>query len=297
MANPKTEFDAYVQEDLGKQKGIFHPVKAGMLERMMVKNVAITSLHPNEEDEFTFPDVGPSYRIISEYEQQFRRALDTNQQVFDEPLIVEKLRPQGYLILNGHHRWAAAMKVGIKKIPVRIVNLAQESDVQKMLEASAHDKRVALDLDEVVFRPSDDPYLERELRFPYNIKHKQRIRLGIPALFYFLAKNGYDVWTYASNYYSIDDIKHFFKCYGVDVVGIITGTAKPIKNKSENAVKMETLINNRYAETLHIDNDMILVTHRGSKEFEEYSLEATPEKWSKHAISVIKKIGKHEKEK
>ena len=31
---------------------------------------------------------------------------------WEEPLIVEKVHPEGYMLLNGHHRWAAALKTG-----------------------------------------------------------------------------------------------------------------------------------------------------------------------------------------
>ena len=78
--------------------------------------------------------------------------------------------------------------------------MATESDIRKILEQSTHDKRAALDLEEVIFRPDDDPALEKELRFPKNLRYKQRIRLGIPALFYELTKNGYDIWVYAAEY-------------------------------------------------------------------------------------------------
>ena len=293
----KTEFDEFVAKDVNAQKGVSIPVKAGFLERAFVKKMACSKLHPNAEDEFTFDTVGPSYKIIGEYEQQFRRAISTGQEVFDEPLIVEKLQPDGYLILNGHHRWAAAMRVGIKKVPVKIVNQASESDIQKILENSKHDKRVALDLDEVIFRPDDYPHLEKALGFPRNLKYKQRIRLGTPALFYYLAKNGYDIWVYAHEYYSIDDIRGFFKGYSVYVDGIITGIGKKQKAEMESAKRMEKMISSKYAETVHIDNNMIIVTRGRAGDFEEYELTGPEEEWAKNAITVLGEIDQNGKEK
>lgn len=293
----KTEFDEYVARDVNAQKGVSIPVRAGALERLFVRKVACTNLHPNADDEFTFETVGPSYKIIGEYEKKFRHALNSGQDVFDEPLIVEKLRPSGYLLLNGHHRWAAAMRVGIKRVPVKIVNQASESDIKKILENSTHDKRVALDLDEVIFRPSDAPNLEKALGFPHNLKYKQRIRLGTPALFYYLAKNGYDIWVYAHEYYSIEDIRGFFKGYSVYVDGIITGIGKKQKAEAESAKRMEKMISNKYSETVHIDNNSILVTRGRTGEFEEYELNCPEEEWSKNVISVLGEIEKNEKEK
>lgn len=293
----KTEFDEFVAKDVNAQKGVSIPVRAGALERLFVRKVACSNLHPNAEDEFTFDTVGPSYKIIGEYEQKFRRAIQTGQEVFDEPLIVEKLRPSGYLLLNGHHRWAAAMRVGIKKVPVKIVNQATESDIQKILENSRHDKRVALDLDEVIFRPDDYPHLEKALGFPRNLKYKQRIRLGTPALFYYLAKNGYDIWVYAHEYYSIDDIRGFFKGYSVYVDGIITGIGKKQKAELESAKRVEKMISNKYTETIHIDNDMIIVTRGKTGDFEEYELNCPEEDWAKTTITILGEIEKNEKNK
>lgn len=291
----KTEFDEFVAKEVNAQKGVSIPVHAGTLERLLVRKVACSNLHPNADDEFTFDEVGPSYRIIGDYEKKFRDAMQRGQELFDEPLIVEKLRPSGYLILNGHHRWAAAMRVGIKKVPVKIVNQATESDIKKILENSKHDKRVALDLDEVIYRPGNYPYLEKALGFPRNLKFKQRIRLGTPALFYYLSKKGYDIWVYAHEYYSIDDIRSFFKGYSVYVDGIITGISKKQEADLESAKRVEKMISNKYLETIHIDNDMILVTGKKTGGFEEYELKGLEEEWAKTAITILEEIEKKEK--
>ena len=292
----KTEFEEFIENDIKNQQGISHPVKASMLECLLVKKTPCTNLHPNENDEFSVSEIGPSYKIISEYESKFRQNLKFRLPVYMDPLTVEKIRPRGYLILNGHHRWAAAMRAGLKKVPIKIVNLAQESDIKKILEKSKHDKRGTLDLDEVVFRPGDYPYLEKMPRTLLNFKFKNRLRLGIPALFYFLSKNGYDIWVYSANYYSIDDIKKFFRCYSVNVDGIITGTARKKQSASSRTASMEQMIANKYSETLHIDNDMILLTRKNSGSFEEYEIKSEPAEWSKTAMSIIGEIEKHEKE-
>lgn len=289
----KTQLDKFVAEDIAKQKGVSIPIHASLIERLLVRKAACSNLHPNADDEFSIKSVGPSYRIINEYETKFRDALRMETRVFDEPLTVEKLRPKGYLILNGHHRWAAAMHCGIKRVPVKIINCATESDIKTILEKSQHDKRVAIDLDEVVFRPADYEYLEdKAFTFPLSLRFKQRIRLGIPGLFYYLAKNGYDIWVYAAEFYSIDDIQRFFKAYSVHVDGIITGMNKREQFNSENVQRMRELINNKYSMTLHIDNETILQTHNKTKDFEEFEIQASEEEWSKKAIEIIEEIEK-----
>ena len=287
----KSEFDLYLQEEVKKQEGVAYPVKASLFERMLTKQLPCDKLHPNPQDEFTFPDIGPNYEIISNYEKSIMNNIRTRQPIFDDPIMVEKLHPHGYLILNGHHRWAAAKRLRISKIPVEIINLALESDIQKILENSQHDKRATFDMDEVVFRSEDAPFLEKKLGFPYSLKHKKRIRLGIPALFYTLSKNGYDIWLYSSNYESIDDVRDYFRCYGVHVDGIITGMAKDKKNTASRKAGVEKLIANKYSVTLHVDNDMILRTEKSTGEFQEFPLDPG-ENWSKEAVAVIGELEK-----
>lgn len=289
----KTQLSEYVSNDIEKQKGVYMPVRAGLIERMLVRKALCSKLHPNAEDEFSIDSVGPSYRIIGEYEKKFREAMQFERKIFDEPLLVEKLRPKDYLLLNGHHRWAAAMRCQIKKVPIKIINCASESDIKKILEKSNHDKRVAIDLDEVVFRPADYQYLEKKsFSFPLSLRFNQRIRLGVPALFYFLSKHGYDIWVYASDFYSIDDIQKFFKTYSVHVDGIITGYGRR-QNHTESEIRMEKLISNKYSMTLHIDNDMVIETHGKTKEFNEYEINSSGEDWSKNTIAIIEEIEKN----
>lgn len=289
----KTQLMEFVLDDIEKQKGVAIPVRASLLERLIVTSASCKSIHPNPEDEFSIESVGPSYRIIGEYQAKFRDAMRMGSRPFDEPLMVEKLRPHGYLLLNGHHRWAAAMRSGIKRVPIKIINCASESDIKTILEKSQHDKRAVVDLDEVIFRSADYKYLEKKaFTFPLSLRFKQRIRLGIPALFYHLVKCGYDIWVYAADFYSIDDIQKFFKAYSVHVDGILTGVEKHTQNKSERAARMKELINNKYDMTLHIDNNTILETHGKDKDFAEYEINVPEEEWSKRAIAIIEEIEK-----
>ncbi|MCR5739296.1 MAG: ParB/RepB/Spo0J family partition protein [Lachnospiraceae bacterium] len=291
----KSEFDEFIQQEVNKIKGTAIPVKCGLVERLFTKKMACSRMYPNPEDEFSFPDIGPNYEIVSDYVKQIKENQKHGLPPFEEPILVEKLHPHGYMLINGHHRWAAAMRLHLKKVPVKIINLARESDIMKILENSQHDKRATLDLDEVIFRDDDAPFLEKKLGFPYSIRYKQRIKLGIPALFYTLSKHGYDIWVYSSRFYSYDDIKDFFRCYRVHVDGIITGIVKDKKVVAEKRPVVEKLFSNKYKVTLHIDNNMILRTVRGSSDFLERELDASDELWSKKAASAIEEMEKNEK--
>jgi hypothetical protein len=288
----KTEFELYLANELENELGTYMPVKAGVFERLMVKKAPVKKIHPNPDDEFCFPNVGPSYRIISDYEKKFRDILSGVATEGVEPVIVMKTNPSGYMLVNGHHRWAGAMKAGMKKLPIKIINMMLDSDLEMMIKNSDHDKRVTLDLDEVVFRSPGDKNLEKVPMFFHGRLAKKRIKLGIPALFHYLTMHKYDIWVYSADYYSIDDIKKFFKKYQVNVDGIITGTGKKNNKNTEAAKNMEKLIANKYARTIHIDNDMMVVTHGSTGEFQDYEIDAPAEEWSKKVLNILQQIEK-----
>ena len=289
----KTEFQIFLEDEINKVKGIYYPVKAGFFRRVFIKDAPCDRIHPNPGDEFCSPEVGPNYEIISGYERDFRATggkqadLHFMKSKAEEPLMVEKTRPEGYMILNGHHRWAAAHRAGLKKVGIKIVDLTQETDIRKMIKKANSDRRVSLDLDEVVLRKEGDPCVEKPLPFPLNRIYHERIRLGIPALFHKMIAEGYDIWVYSAQYYSLDYLKHLFQHYHVQVTGIVTGTARKISEGKKSGKEIEKMITAKYNTTIHIDNDLVLRTFRDSKQFEEYRVTASDEGWSRAVLEII----------
>ena len=293
MAGSNTAFDEFIASEVKKYKGVYVPVKAGILQRALIRWAPCASLHPNPDDEFCSPKVGPNYQIISEYMYSFRLERQSSKQYCEEPLIVEKIRPDGYMILNGHHRWAAALQLGFRRIPIEVVDLTQEMDIRNILQYSEHDKRVTLDLDEVVFRPEGDNLAEKPLPFPLRNIYKQRLRLGIPALFHYLNKKGYDIWVYSAGYYSADYIQRLFRKYGVHVNGAVTGTGRKTGEDREIRRELEALITAKYLETVHIDDAAVLRIFSQTKQVEEYNLGEGTEAWSKGVIDVMETFERH----
>ena len=293
MAGTNTAFDEFIAEEVKRYKGIYVPVKAGILRRAIIRWAPLTKLHPNPDDEFCMPKVGPNYRIISEYIQSFRLEAHTRDYC-QEPLTVEKVRPDGYLILNGHHRWAAALRMGFSRIPIRIVDLTQDTDIKTILKNTKHDKRVTLDLDEVVFRKEGEGPLEKPLPFPAGRIYRERLRLGIPALFHYLNIQGYDIWVYSAGYYSFDYIQRLFRKHHAHICSAVTGTGRKTADDTEETKKeLETLIANTYQHTVHIDNDMLLRISSRTGEIEEHEITGAPEDWSRQVMEIMEKIEKH----
>ena len=300
MAGGNIQFQQFLAEEVRKVQGIYVPVRAGLIRRMLIRKAPMKRLHPNPNDEFCFPKIGPNYEIVSRYEQEYRRIKQNpNNARFtrmgaSEPLTVERIRPDGYMIMNGHHRWAAAYRTGFRRLPVKIVNLTQEKDIQKMLASSGHSRRVTLDLDEVVFCTGENEPAEKPLPFPFRRIYRERLRLGIPALFRWFGVHGYDVWVYSANYYSIDYIRSLFRMYHAHVAGIVTGTARKAPKDTHTKEQLENRMKEKYPLTLHIDSTAVTLIDSRTKQFSEFPLSGEPETWSKEIMDVIGAIKEHE---
>ena len=292
----KTALEQFVQEEVGKVEGIYYPVKAGFLRLAFVRKASVSKLHPNPEDEFCDPKIGPHSGIVADYEKQYLQAEsgpgampDTDGGI-TEPIMVEKTRPDGYMILNGHHRWAAAHMAGIRRLRIKVINLTSESDVRKMLQSSVSDRRVSLDLDELVLRSASDPDTEPPFRFPLSKIYPERLRRGIPALFTYLHRHGYDIWVYSSRYYSYEYLKYFFRHHHLHVTGIITRIPRATPGSTEAQKKQEKMIGEKYSVAAFIDSRMVTVSHGGSKELEIHDLAGDASSWSSEVIEIFRKI-------
>ena len=91
--------------------------KASLWERLTKRKANVNDLHANPLDEFSNPQIGPCDSAVSKYMKE----INTTGQL-STPIEVQKLSTGGYEIVNGHHRWLAAQKVGLENVPIRIKN-------------------------------------------------------------------------------------------------------------------------------------------------------------------------------
>ncbi|MBQ9325591.1 MAG: ParB N-terminal domain-containing protein [Clostridia bacterium] len=298
MSEEQLSFNDFLQKEVEKYRGIYVPVKAGLLRRAAIRFAPCKRLHPNPDDEFCFPEIGPKREIIAQYGKRIVELQGQPLiQVFGSRITVQKIRPDGYLILNGHHRWAAAMRYNLKKVSIQIVDLTQEEDLRAMFRKAKNDKRVTFDLDEVVFcHDEKKDQMEKRLSFPLNKIYKERLCLGIPALFHFFRNKGYDVWVYSANYYSADYIRNLFRHYHVEVTGIITGTERKVSTKdAKTREQLEKEFKDLYAVTVHVDRKSLVRIDNRDKTFDEYELNKETQ-WSAAIMDVMREISSHERE-
>ncbi|SDE19925.1 RHS repeat-associated core domain-containing protein [Paenibacillus sp. UNCCL117] len=105
---------AYNGAKSGAQKG-WNWAK-GLKAKYIGKNVEIDKIKPNSYDEFSNPNIGPSQQALSKH----KRTISETGKI-EEPILVKDLGNGTYEIINGHHRWEAARQMGLKKIPVKVI--------------------------------------------------------------------------------------------------------------------------------------------------------------------------------
>ncbi len=120
MAFSISSFDKRIRQDLETMEERGGTVKAGLIEKLRVKKVSPELLHVNPDDEFSDPNIGPNDAIISNYCKIAMRNQSMHSEVFDEPIIVNRLERGGYMILNGHHRWAGALIAHVPTVRISV---------------------------------------------------------------------------------------------------------------------------------------------------------------------------------
>ena len=121
-----------IQEEVARYQDQRETVRASILEVLTIRHLSPDQMHPNPEDEFCDPDVGPNEGIVERYVDEARDDLEAGVESFDEPIMVAKMKEGGYLIINGHHRWAAAVKTELKRVRVVIANPGTENLVSHL---------------------------------------------------------------------------------------------------------------------------------------------------------------------
>jgi RHS repeat-associated protein len=91
--------------------------EASWWKRLITRRAQTTDLKPNPYDEFSDSKIGPSESALRHWMNDIR----TNGKL-SEPIIVKQLSDGGYEIVDGHHKWLAAKSLGVKYVPIKIIN-------------------------------------------------------------------------------------------------------------------------------------------------------------------------------
>ena len=282
MSTVSKEFEEYILNDLKKYAGLIRPQKAKLIERILVRKARPVNLHPNPEDEFCDPKIGPNYGIVGKYVQYYVRRKGKAGAPRMEPLMVEKITPRGYMILNGHHRWLAARRVNSRLLPIRIVNVTTEEEIQEVLSRSENAVCASMDLDEVVLAKGASPKESRPWYAP-GFLIRERVREGVPALISELQRMGCDVWVYAGGYYSTAYVNTLLKMYRVKVNGVVNGLRD--KNRARH---LREEFRKKYVSSIHCDLESVTCVRTGTKEYDLTELTGSEGAWAAETIKAVR---------
>lgn len=285
MTPVEKDYKTLVLDDMATFDGLAKPIRASVLERICTKNLNINQLHPNPTDEFSMENIGPNFGIVSDYTQSMRKAQSLSMPVMDEPIIVEKMSTGEYMILNGHHRWLAAHKADVKKVPVQIVNVAPDEEIFEKVKNSANTMCVSIDLDEVLLADRNS-YPTKEKPFFLSKKLFPKIlRYNAGALINELRNDGFDVWIYTNDFHSSEYIDILLRHQHTRVDGIVNGLSR---KKSKDGLKKAFI--NKYKYSIHIDNEGIICVNNSIKDFESIDIETTQNNWAADIMKAMKQL-------
>ena len=116
-----------IKSDVAKYSESRAMTRANFIDILTVRHLSPDKMHANPDDDFCNPKVGPNEEIVDKYIEEARRDMEVGEMSFDEAIMVAKLENGEYMIVNGHHRWAAAIKVGLTQVRVVVVNPGMEN--------------------------------------------------------------------------------------------------------------------------------------------------------------------------
>lgn len=283
MGYVPSSFKQEILDELNYYTTFTKPVKTFFLVRSLIRNLPLSRMHPNPEDEFTHPDIGPNEEILKEYTTKFAKARTDFGSLGISPIIVQRLNTGGFMILNGHHRWLAAKRVGLKKLPVIVTNATHEKDILAKMKKSNHTMCVSFDLDEVLISKEGNFPID-ELPFPKNKLYPMPLRKNAGDLFSALQELGFDVWVYTCNYLSPEKIQRTFKAHHGKADAIINGIKHPKSNQ-----KLKNAFTQKYQIIVHIDTEHLLWVNTALKDYDIYDL-PQDETWASTAAEKVKEL-------
>jgi len=277
------DYDRLVTEDIRSYAGLNHPVKTALPERLFHRWMKLKNIHPNPDDEFTNPAIGPNFEIVGNYVRNM--ADKTGSQKKMDPLFVEKMSAGGFMLLDGHHRWLAAHRLNMYTARVRILNVTPADEIISAVRSSERRMCVSFDLDEVLLTDGTKVPADRWIPVLHRISVKSGMRLRSPVLIRELQKLGFDVWVYSGGYRSETALKRIFRFHRVRVDGMVNG----IRKKEQRALIRKAFVE-KYEVSLHIDGSDIVWVNTRTREYDTLPIGGNASDWGARTLQAVKQI-------
>ena len=150
--------------------------------------------------------------------------------------------------------------------------------------------KVSFDLDDTLFVSEKKFAVEPELRFPFNIIYKERVRAGAVELMNYIRSEGIELWIYTTSFRSEKYIRGLFKHYGVKLDSVVNGERHAKEVQANHAEGMPSKYPSKYRIDLHIDDDISVAQNGKTYGFKVFTVGAQDDMWAEKIKQEIEKI-------
>lgn len=151
--------------------------------------------------------------------------------------------------------------------------------------------RISFDLDETLFVNPRTMDTEPELKFPWNLLFKEKLRKGSVSLFKEIRERGHEIYIYTTSFRTTGYIRSYFKRYGLTLDRIINGDIHKKEVQRDRKQIMPSKYPPQYQIDLHIDDDKSLKANADHLGFSVLLLKESDKEW----LCKIRKEMKREK--
>lgn len=132
--------------------------------------------------------------------------------------------------------------------------------------------------------------VEPELKFPHNLRYRERLRLGTPALLNKIRDSGINLWIYTTSFRSEHYIRGLFKHYGVKLDRVINGQTHQNDVQRNFKEILPSKMPSRYRIDLHVDDELSVKQYGDIYGFKMFLLNEENPDWAEQLWAVIEKL-------
>ena len=138
---------------------------------------------------------------------------------------------------------------------------------------------VSFDLDDTLFVNPDVISVEENLKFPFKLFYKERLRLGTTDLMLKIRQHGIKLWIYTTSFRSERYIRSYFKHYGIEIDDVVNGARHAAEVQGYRKESLPSKYPAKYRIDLHIDDDVSVFQNGEIYGFKVFLLNDTSADW------------------
>lgn len=149
---------------------------------------------------------------------------------------------------------------------------------------------VSFDLDDTLFVSPPEFKTEKELKFPWKMIYKERLRLGTIELFRRLQSEGIETWIYTTSFRSEKYIRNLLGHYEIKVGQIINGSRHMKEVQAGKEYPMPSKYPAKYRIDLHIDDDQSVMKNGKVYGFNVFLVGPPDDEWADKIMQEAMRI-------